>query len=369
MTVKITDGRRQRRRIAVLLIAAAVLVAAACGGDGGSDQEAQRTDDGGSEDVEEVVLVTYDAFALPEEAAAAFEERTGRRIEVVASGDTGAMLAGALLSAGAPQGDVLFGVDNTMATQVLAEPLLSPVTPAGLDRVAASARLPGELGDVLVPIDTGDVCVNADAGWFAQRGIEPPESLQSLTDPRYRDLLVVESPVGSSPGLAFLLGTVAAFGEDGWPSYWEQLRDNGVRVAPSWDDAYYNDYTVSGGERPLVVSYASSPPAEVVFSEGARSEPASTVLDSTCVSQVEYAGVLDGAPHPEAAAELVEFMLSDEWQSALPLTNFVFPVTDVALPEEFTRWAPRPIAALQVDAEEVGTHRDEWIEQWRAVME
>jgi thiamine transport system substrate-binding protein len=350
-------------------VAIAVVAGAACAGDGGSDGGAGTTDEGGSEGAEEVVLVTYDAFALPEQAAAAFEERFGRRIEVVASGDTGAMLAGALLGAGAPQGDVLFGVDNTMATEVLAEPLLSPVSPSGLDRVAPGTRLPGDLGDVLVPIDTGEVCVNSDSGWFAERGIEPPASFEDLIDPRYRDLLVVESPVGSSPGLAFLLGTVATFGTDGWPQYWEQLRDNGVRVAPSWDDAYYNDYTVSGGERPLVVSYASSPPAEVVFSEGARSEPASAVLDSTCVSQVEYAGVLDGAPHPEAAAELVEFMLSDEWQSALPLTNFVYPVTDVPLPEEFTQWAPRPAAPLQVDAEEVGANRDRWIEQWRAVME
>jgi thiamine transport system substrate-binding protein len=279
------------------------------------------------------------------------------------------MLAGALLRAGAPQGDVMFGVDNTMATQVLAEPLLAPVAPAGLDRVASDTRLPGELGEVLVPIDTGDVCVNADSGWFSEQGIELPSDLADFADPRYRDLLVVQSPVGSSPGLAFLLGTISSFGEQGWQAYWEQLRANGVRVAPSWDDAYYNDYTVSGGDRPLVVSYASSPPAEVVFSEGARTEPASVVIESTCVSQVEYAGVLEGAEHPEAAADLVEFMLSDEWQSELPLTNFVYPVTDVALPEEFTRWAPRPESPIQLDAVQVGEHRNEWIEQWRAVME
>jgi thiamine transport system substrate-binding protein len=341
-----------------------LLGAAACGDDGDS-----QVGDGADAPSGEVVLVTYDAFALPEEAATAFEERYGRRIEVVASGDTGAMLAGALLSAGAPQGDVLFGVDNTMATQVLEEPLLSPVTPPGLDRVDPATRLSGELGELLVPVDTGDVCINADVGWFADHGLEPPTDFESLADPRYRDLLVVESPVSSSPGLAFLLGTVSSSGANAWPEYWQELRDGGVRVAPSWDDAYYNDYTVSGGDRPLVVSYASSPPAEVVFSEGARTEPASTVLQGTCVAQVEYAGVLEGAPHPDAAADLVEFMLSDEWQSALPLSNFVYPVTDVDLPEEFARWAPRPPSPVQVDAIEVGANREEWIEQWRAVME
>jgi thiamine transport system substrate-binding protein len=342
----------------------AVLGAVACG-DGGDQGERV----GAGESSGEVVLVTYDAFALPEEAAATFEDRYGRRIEVVAAGDTGAMLAGALLGAGAPQGDVLFGVDNTMATQVLEEPLLSPVSPPGLERVDPTTRLPGELGELLVPIDSGDVCVNADVGWFADRGLEPPSDFESLADPRYRDLLVVESPVSSSPGLAFLLGTVSSFGADDWPEYWQRLRDGGVRVAPSWDDAYYNDYTVNGGQRPMVVSYASSPPAEVVFSEGARTEPASTVLQGTCVAQVEYAGVLEGAPHPDAAADLVEFMLSDEWQSELPLTNFVYPVTEVALPEEFVQWAPRPASPVQVDAVEVGEHREEWIEQWRAVME
>jgi thiamine transport system substrate-binding protein len=354
-----------RWRWAVASIAALTLLGAVSCGDDGDSEEGDRADESSGE----VVLVTYDAFALPEEAARTFEERFGRRIEVVAAGDSGALLAGALLSAGAPQGDVLFGVDNTTATQVLEEPLLSPVAPAALERVDPTTRLPGELGELLVPIDTGDVCVNADVGWFADHGLELPTSFESLTDPRYRDLLVVESPVSSSPGLAFLLGTVSSSGADAWPEYWQDLRAVGVRVAPSWDDAYYNDYTVNGGDRPLVVSYASSPPAEVVFSEGARTEPASTVLQGTCVAQVEYAGVLDGAPHPEAAAELVEFMLSDEWQSALPLSNFVYPVTDVVLPEEFTRWAPRPPSSVQVDAIEVGARRDEWIEQWRAVME
>ena len=149
------------------------------------------------------------------------------------------------------------------------------------------------------------------------------------------------SPVTSSPGLAFLIGTVDRFGEQGWFEYWEQLGDNGVRVRPSWDDAYSTDYTVSGGDRPIVLSYASSPPAEVIFSEGERSEPASTVMLDSCTAQREFAGVLRGTDRPELAAELVEFMLSDDWQQGLPLANFVFPVMDVELPEEFSTWATR----------------------------
>lgn len=358
-----------RRRSRTLLVAGGVVVAAlmaACGDDAGDSGDAAPTSGG---EPREVVIVTYDAFALPEQAAAAFEEQTGAAIRVVAGGDAGAMLTKALLSAGAPEGDVLFGVDNTLAGRVTSEDLLEAYTPEQAAAIPDDLKLPGELGDLLTPIDTGDVCVNVDATWFAERGLAPPATLEDLADPDYRDLLVVPSPVTSSPGLAFLIGTVAAGGDDGWEAYWQRLQDNGVRVRPSWDDAYFTDYTVSGGDRPLVVSYASSPPAEVVLGEGVT-EPRSTVMEQTCVRQVEYAGVLAGAAEPELAEQLVAFMLSPEWQSALPLTNFVFPVVPgTALPPEFEQWAATPEDPLGVDAAEIDARRDEWIEQWRSIME
>jgi thiamine transport system substrate-binding protein len=317
----------------------------------------------------EVVLVTYDAYALPEAAAAAFTERTGATIRVVAAGDAGAMLTSALLSAGAPEGDVIFGVDTSSATRVLAEDLLEPVGASVSASAPASVRLPGELGELLVPVDTGEVCVIADGEWFAERSIPVPATLESLADPTYRDLLVVQSPVTSSPGLMFLVGTVARSGAD-WPAYWESLRDNGVRVRPSWDDAYATDYTVSGGDRPLVVSYASSPPAEVVYSEGTRTTPASVVIEDTCVQQVEYAGVLRGAPHPELARQLVDAMVSPEWQAELPLSNFVFPVVPgTPLPPVFEQFAVRPASPLRVPVERIGAERDDWIERWRTLLE
>lgn len=322
-----------------------------------------------STNAKEVLLVTYDAFALPEDAAAEFKLLTGATIKVVATGDTGTMLTKALLSAGAPEGDVIFGIDNTLATRALEEELLVPFEPEIARELPEKLRLQGEAGQLLVPIDTGDVCINVDQEWFASNGIEPPTSMAQLTDPTYRDLLVLESPVTSSPGLAFLIGTVARSGEADWLKYWQQLKDNGVRVRPSWDDAYYSDYTVSGGDRPLVLSYASSPPAEVVFSEGERTEPVSSVMLDSCVEQVEYAGVLAGAPEPELAQQLVEFMLSPAWQQALPLTNYVFPVTDVRLPEVFEKFAPRASDPLRLDPQVISAQREVWIEQWRETME
>lgn len=354
-------------RLAVPGLLVAAMVLSACGS-GGSEEGTDAPAPAGT-GPRTVRLLTYDSFALPEAAAEAFERRTGATIEVVATGDSGTMLTGALLSAGDPEADVIFGIDNTSATRALSEDLLDRIDPAGLERVPEQYLLQGEGADRLVPIDTGDVCMNIDTEWFDEQGVAPPTSLEELTEPAYRDLLVVSSPVTSSPGLAFLVGTVDRYGEDGWLGYWERLRDNGVRVRPSWDDAYSSDYTVSGGDRPIVLSYASSPPAEVVFSEGARTEPASTVMLDSCSLQVEYAGVLRGTDRAELAAELVEFMLSDDWQRELPLANFVFPVTDVELPEEFAAWATRAADPMVLPADVVDRGRDGWIEAWRELME
>jgi thiamine transport system substrate-binding protein len=331
----------------------------ACGG----------ADEPGAADPRRVVLVTYDSFVLPEAAAAAFTERTGAEIEVLSAGDSGTVLTRALLSAGAPEGDVIFGIDDASVTRALSEDLLEPFTPGAIDRVPERYRLDGAAGERLVPVDRGDVCMNVDTAWFAREGLEPPTTMDDLADPAYRDLLVVSSPVTSSPGLAFLLGTIDRYGPDGWEDYWSSLRDNGVRVRPSWDDAYYTDYTVSGGDRPVVLSYASSPPAEVVFSEGELDEPSSGVVVDTCAAQVEYAGVLRGAAEPELARELVEFLLSEEWQRELPLTNFVLPLVDVELPEEFRRWVPTIEDPAALPPEQIDANRDRWIERWRDLME
>ncbi len=342
-----------------------VLVCAAASSGCGGEEGGAPVDDS----VPEVRLLTHDSFVLPDGAAEEFRERTGARLEVIAAGDSGTMLAGALLSAGSPEADVIFGVDDASATKATDGDLLEPLDPSVLELAPQRYRLEGDGADLLAPIDTGDVCMNVDSAWFTDRSIPEPATLEQLTEKTYEDLTVVSSPVTSSPGLSFLVGTVDRYGEDGWADYWTRLRDNGVRVRPSWDDAYYNDYTVSGGDRPIVLSYASSPPAEVVFSEGSRTEPASAVMLDSCASQVEYAGVLRGTSQPELAAELVAFMLDDTWQSGLPLSNFVFPVTDVALPEEFVRWAPRPEDPMSLEPAVIAEGRDRWIESWRELME
>ncbi|MEI2639546.1 MAG: thiamine ABC transporter substrate-binding protein [Microthrixaceae bacterium] len=355
-------GFRRAGGTILALIVVLSLTAAACT----SDNAGEKHEGSASK---QVVLVTYESFALPEEAAAEFHRRTGATIKVIKSGDASAMLTKGLLSAGSPEGDVIFGVDNFLATRALSGDLLDSVKVPAAARISSDFKLGAGADDRLIPIDHGEVCMNIDPSWFTQKGIAPPSTLEDLAAPEYKGLTVISSPVTSTPGIAFLVGTVEVFGDDGWQDYWKALRANDVMVRPSWSDAYYTDYTVSGGDRPVVLSYASSPPAEVVFSEGKRTEPVSQVMTSSCVAQIEYAGLLKGAKNPELGAELIRFMIDSDWQRDLPLSNFVYPVTDVELPEEFVKWAPPVKSPLRVPAETVDSMRDEWIEGWRQVME
>ncbi|WP_372593930.1 thiamine ABC transporter substrate binding subunit [Actinotalea sp.] len=309
-----------------------------------------------------VRLITHDSFALSEELIAQFEADTGLTLEQVAPGDAGSMVNQLILTKDAPIGDVVFGIDNSFATRAIDEGVLAPYTSPALPADAAQYAV-DEAGS-LTPIDTGDVCVNADDEWFADAGLELPVTFEDLLEPEYADLLVVENPATSSPGLAFLLATVGAFGEDGWLDYWAGLRDNGVAVAASWSDAYYVDFSgpSSEGDRPLVVSYSSSPPYEVP--EGEDTAPTSALLE-TCFRQVEYAGVIAGAANPEGAQLVIDWLLSPEVQADIPGSMYVYPVdSTVALPEDWARFAPQAASPFVVAPAEIAANRDAWITAW-----
>jgi thiamine transport system substrate-binding protein len=335
-------------RAGAAAVAALALAGCSALGDGGAEDTASGT----------VVLVTHDSFALPEELIAAFEADTGLTLEQRAPGDGGALVNQLILTKDDPLGDVVFGIDTSFATRAIEEGVLEPYTPDGaVERYAADDE------GHLTAVDMGDVCINVDHEWFAEAGIPEPVTLDDLTDPAYRDLLVVTNPATSSPGLAFLLATVGAFGEDGWADYWSALRANGVKVAAGWSDAYYVDFSgpTSEGDRPLVLSYASSPPYEVP--EGSDVAPTGALLD-TCFRQVEYAGVLAGAANPAGARVVVDWLLSPEVQAAIPENMYMFPVTDVELPESWATFAPLAAEPFEVDAEAISENRDAWIQTW-----
>ncbi len=319
---------------------------------------------------ETVRLLTHDSFALSDGVLDAFTEDTGIEVELIQGGDAGTVVNQALLTNGNPQADVLFGIDSTFLTRALDEDLFIPYEARDIDQVADELLLDPE--HRVTPIDYGDVCLNYDKAYFEDRGLEVPDSLEELTEPAYRDLLVVENPATSSPGLAFLLATVEALGEDAWQGWWADLRENGVEVVDGWEEAYYSAFSGglgSEGDRPLVVSYASSPPVEVLYADPPVDEPPTGVIDGSCYRQVEAAGILAGTEHEEEAQQLIDFLLAEEVQADIPLSMFVFPArTGVELPDLFVDFAATPADVFELPPEDIDAHREEWIDAWTDIV-
>ncbi len=307
-----------------------------------------------------VVLVTHDSFSLPKKLVAQFEEETGYTLDHQPAGDGGQLTNELVLTQGDPLGDVAFGVDNTYASRALDEGVFQPYD-GTLPPGAEDLVLEGDDEHALAPIDTGSVCVNVDTAWFEDEGLEPPQTLDDLTDPAYEGLFVTPAATSSTPGMAFLLATIAEYG-DAWPSYWEDLLANDAKIVKGWEDAYYVDFSFSGGDRPIVLSYDTSP-AFTVSKDGSATSTAA-LLD-TCFRQVEYAGILEGADNPEGARAVIDWLLSPEVQEALPTSMYVFPVDPAAeLPEDWARFAEQPSTTLEVSPADITEHRQEWLTEW-----
>ncbi|WP_289018270.1 thiamine ABC transporter substrate binding subunit [uncultured Ornithinimicrobium sp.] len=312
---------------------------------------------------DEVVLVTHSSFNVPEELVAAFEAETGWDLTIQSSGDAGELTNRLVLTAGSPIGDVVFGIDNTYGTRALDEGVLAAYTPSDLPESAEEHALQGGAA-YLTPVDFGDVCVNVDDVWFANNGIAPPQTLTDLTDPEYEDLFVTPGASTSSPGMAFLLATVGQFGPGQWQGYWEDLMANGAKVTSGWTDAYTVDFTAGGGggDRPIVLSYASSPPFTIP--EGGF-QPTTRALMETCFRQVEYAGVLEGAENPEGAQAVVDWLVSPQVQASIPDNMFMFPVDDeVELPELWAQWATVAEDPIVVHPDQIEQERETWLREW-----
>jgi thiamine transport system substrate-binding protein len=362
--------RTRTTRFIALGAAAALVVLAGCGG---SDEPATSDESVAPDPSAEPVTLTilsHESFTPSEGIFDSFTEETGITVEIATSADAGTLLAKASLTAGNPEGDVLWGVDNTLLSRAIDDEVFEPYASPLLD------QLPDDLlalvpGNEATPVDTGHVCINYDIAALDELGVEPPTSFADLAEPAYEDLLVVPSPASSSPGLAFLMATIAELG-DGWTDYWAALRDNGVEVVDGWSEAYYGSFTRAGGDRPLVVSYASSPPFEVLFADPPleADAPAPTgVVTSTCFRQVEFAGVLRGTDHPEEAGKLIDFLIDTEFQSDILLTQFVDPVNPAAeIPDLYTQYAVVPETSLSLDPALIETERSGWIDEWTTIV-
>jgi len=360
------------RLITVAAGSLTALVLAGCSvvGSDSSDSNSNESTAGATGGAEPVTItvVAHDSFSMDEAVMDAFTDETGITVEILVQEDAGTLANQLVLTEGSPLGDVVFGIDNTFASRVIDADILDEFDSDVIAEDRDQYAITGAGSDQLVPIDFGDVCINIDHEWFADEGIEEPETLEDLAQEEYRDLLVVQNPANSSPGLAFLFATIGAFGEDGWQDYWQSLADNGVKVSNSWTDAYSVEFSGSSGEgpRPLVVSYASSPPSEVP--EGADEAPTGSMLE-TCFRQVEYAGILTGTEHPEAAAEVIEFFLSTDFQEAIPGEMYMYPVrSDANLPKDWEKFAAVAEEPLEVPEQSIEENREEWIKTWTEVV-
>jgi len=313
----------------------------------------------------EVTVVTHDSFAVPDDVLAAFETSTGIRVTFVAPGDAGTLTNRLILTKDAPLGDVAYGIDNTFASRAAKAGVFAEYT-SSMPAAAHAATYATPDAPGLTAVDYSDVCLNYDIGYFSDHGLPVPQSFDDLLKPEYKGLLSVTNPATSSPGLAFLLATIAAK-PDTWKDYWAALAANDLRVTASWSDTYYTDFSAPnyGGDYPIVLSYASSPPFEVV-----DGKPTTAALLDTCFRQVEYVGVLAGAKHPAAAQQVVDWMLSDAFQGSLPENMYVYPVsTSVDIPADWAKYAPLASSPWTLDAAQIDANRDAWIQAWTEVAQ
>lgn len=322
-------------------------------------------------DADTLILVTHDSFNVSEEVLAQFQDKTGIRVEILRAGDAGVMVNQAILSKENPLGDVLFGIDNTFLSRALNADIFVPYESPLLENVPDAFKVDDE--NRVTPIDYGDVCLNYDVAYFEENDLPVPESLMDLIDPQYKGLLVVQNPATSSPGLAFLLATVGVFGTTDdytYLNFWSDLVENDVLVVDDWTTAYFTEFSGSAGSegtRPLVVSYASSPPAEVYFMEQPpETAPTGVVTaDGTCFRQIEFAGILQGTEKVEQAQQFIDFLLSLPFQEDMPLQMFVYPVNSEAeLPEVFEQYSEQAENPVTVAPEEIEANREEWIQAW-----
>ena len=338
----------------------------------------------------ELRVLVHSSFSLPKPLLTQFELDAGVKLVVIKAGDAGEMLNKLILTRAQPIADVVFGLDNALIGKAAAANVLDSYSGPAAQRapVASLAGSPtgsqaGSTADsragskpdsaqrmLLLPVDYGYVTINYDRTWFSKNNLALPKTLEELAQPAYRNLLAVQNPATSSPGYAFMLATIAGLGEESAFGWWARMRANDVKVAKGWSEAYYTEFTRNGGTRPLVVSYASSPAAEVFYSKAKITEPptGSLVLKGGVFRQVEGVALVKGGAQREAAQKFVEFMRSPAVQQALQTEMWMFPVEPGVARPEVMRHAVEP-AAFDNPAPEVILEKGTgWVSRWTRVV-
>ena len=339
----------------VVFIALLTLLVAACG-----------SDEPGS-----LIVLTNDSFDIGEEVIAQFEEKYNATVTIQKSGDSGEVLNRAILEKGNPSGDLLYGVDNTFLSKALREDIFIKYESSRIEDVPSKFILDDTFH--VSPVDYGYVNINYDIAYLEEHGLTPPETLEELTGEDWKGRLVVQNPATSSPGLAFLIATVSYFGEDDdydYLDFWADLKENDLAVKDGWSEAYYTDFSQYGGNQPLVLSYATSPAAELYFSEGAYTTPptGNMLVDKATFLQIEGIGILKGTQNEKLAQKFIDFVLDIPFQEDIPARMFVYPVNSKAVAPDFFKYAEVPTLPADIDADTIDANRDEWIDSWTKVV-
>jgi thiamine transport system substrate-binding protein len=365
------------KKYCAVLVGLGLVTLSACGsGSDGSSGSDSKT----------VTLVSHDSWAVSKNVLKDFEKQSGYTVKVLKDGDAGQAVNKAILTKDNPQGDVFFGVDNTLLSRALDNGLFQSYDAKGSATVKPAYRV-DETKHRVTPIDTGDICVNYDKAYFSKHKLTPPTSFADLVKPEYKNLLVTENAATSSPGLGFLLGSAAQFGDGGtsrsseaengggWQAYWKKLKANGVKVVDGWEQAYDQEFSGSaggkkaGGDRPLVVSYASSPPAEVIYGDPKPTTAPTGVSYGTCFRQTEYAGLLSNAENTKGGKAFIDFLLTRKFQEDMPLNMFVYPVIEGAtVPAEFTKYGPQAKDPETMAPAKIAADRDQWVKSWTSLV-
>ena len=315
----------------------------------------------------ELRVMVHSSFSLPKPLLAQFETQAGVKLSIIKGGDAGEMLNKLILTRANPVADVVFGIDNALIAKAQAAGVL--------DNAPAPATMPVttpalSLGPLAVAVDYGYVNLNYDRAAVAKSGQALPRTLEDLTQPAYRNWLVVQNPATSSPGYAFLLATVAGMGEEKAFDWWARMRANGLKVAKGWSEAYYTDFSRNGGKYPLVVSYATSPAAEVFYSKDQRTEPptGSLNLKGGVFRQVEGVALVKGGGQREAANQFVNFLRSAPVQTALQTSMWMYPADTATARAEVMRHAPEPGAFESLPVEQIADKGAQWVSRWTQVV-
>lgn len=312
-----------------------------------------------------LTVMTHDSFAASQSVIDDFQTKYNVKLQFIASGDAGTALNKAILAKGNPFADVFYGVDNTFLSRALNEDIFIPYNSPVLADIPAQYQLDPE--NRALPVDWGDVCVDYDKAYFTQHNLPPPGSLEDLIKPEFKSMLVVENPATSSPGLSFLLTTIGHFGSEKYLDYWKSLVNNNVLVVNDWNTAFYTNFSQSGGDRPIVVSYNSDPAFQVLSSKTPEAVTQIGVITSegACFQQIEFVGILQGTKNLDLAQKWVDFMLSTTFQEDMPAQMYVFPVNPHAtLNATFQKYLVIPHTTANVSPADIAANREAWINAW-----